>query len=209
MLRPCLYIMDFIPKFNRLIGSSLFWSLLFVVVVKLTPAKTTSAGLWNIRNRIVCLIHGTTVFSLSCYSISIWREYGLPNDEIEEMTIGICMGYFLYNTFLIIFILPLDVYGLLHHAFILIGGIFVYFPGAHGTESMLMIFMMEISNPPMHIKELLKAFNQYNTRLYMIFEILFFMTYLFGRLVLGLPVILEFCLSGRLNLISMLGAALL
>lgn len=74
--------MDTFGKVNGLIAASLVWTLAFLIVVKLTPSKKLCPELWDIRDRLVCLTHGTTIFFISGYSLSFWREYGQPNSEI-------------------------------------------------------------------------------------------------------------------------------
>lgn len=151
--------MDLINRVDGLIRSSLLWTLIFFIVVQLTPTKIVSAGIWNIRNRLVCLLHGTTIFILSSYSISFWREYGQPNDELENLVMITSLGYFVYNTILMIVIFPLDWYIMIHHILTLISLGIPYFTGKHGTEAIMVLFLMEISNAPMHIKEILRALN--------------------------------------------------
>ena len=71
-----------------------------------------------------------------------------------------------------------------------------------GIEVVYIYFLGEITNPLLHIKCSLKAFDQQNTKLYLLFEIPYLVGYCIFRLGFGVPFLITSTLSHKVSILS-------
>ena len=173
-----------------------FWTLLFAqVCCFIHPNLKPEAKIWDIRNRIVSFAHGLFVICYSTYRLTWEMEYGETNYKYENTMINISMGYFFYDTFAMILLNTHDTFILVHHS-IVVSGIYVcLLTNIAATDIMAGFFISEVSNPFMHIKEILKAYDLTSTRFFLWNEISFYVIYLIFRIPVGIPLVYDVCVS--------------
>lgn len=79
----------------------------------------------------------------------------------------------------------------LHH-FLCIGGIIVVLLSGHDACHVVAgLFVAEVSNPPMHVRVMLRNLGKRYTLAYEVAEYAYFVLFFFGRVVMGHPVVYD------------------
>ena len=79
----------------------------------------------------------------------------------------------------------------IHHPLAIYGLYIPLYENVSGNFAMIAIFISEISNPPMHLRHMLRMRGKRYTLAYEICEIMFIFLYIYGRLVTGIPIIIK------------------
>ena len=117
------------------------------------------------------------------------------------MIITNSMAYFLYD------IISMGYYGILGtdmliHHFACIMGIYIsIYEGLAASDIIGGIFIAEISNPAMHVRNILRNAGLRYTKLYEVFEYAFFCFYFFGRCIIGTPIVYKTLSCPQSNLV--------
>lgn len=131
-------------------------------------------------------MHGSLLCLLSGYHFYFTPgSCGSPNTKMENNILIMAVGYFCYDFVLMAYLGLLDFPMTFHH-FICIVGMFSSVSG--GKSSSLLVsasFIAEISNPPMHLRQILRMIGLRYTKIYEACEISFISLYIFGRFLMG------------------------
>ena len=109
--------------------------------------------------------------------------------------INISMGYFFYDTFAMILTNTHDTFILIHHSLVISGIYVCLLTNIAATDIMAGFFISEVSNPFMHIKEIMKTLGLSSTRFFLWNEISFYVIYLIFRIPVGIPIVYDICIS--------------
>lgn len=113
------------------------------------------------------------------------RECGDANTEYEKRMIYIAVGYFTYDLLCMTWYGLLDWAMLLHHNFTAFGMLLSLCSETSACLIVLGMFVAEVSNPPMHVRVMLKHLGLRYTKAYETCEISFIMLYCYSRIFCG------------------------
>lgn len=198
------------PKFAtafHILFSTLFWTFLYKLITclplpryqkpiyisnRIVRKRLGKFEIKDTQNRIVSLIHGMMCIVLAIYDITyVALPCGSPNTKIQNFTITMNIGYFIYDAFV------MDYLGLLNwaisiHHFIWVIGIYLSLCfDASASEILAGLFVGEISNPVMHLRLILRNFGYKDTKIYHFIEYCFILIYIYYRLFKGFIVVSE------------------
>lgn len=163
-------------------------------------------------NRVVSLLHAFIGIVLPAGAINfaaLQADVGTPTTRAQLLALRVSLSYFLYDTFCCIAIelstTGLDVATTFHHVATLSGLLVGVFQRVSGHELLCCLLLMEVSNPCMHTRFLLKETGMADTQLYAVNGAVFAFTFLMCRNVLGLPVVYWTVMSERTPLIVKAG----
>ena len=166
-------------KLQVLCMSVAFWTVLFAqVCCFIHPNLGTAEKNWDVRNRVVSFAHGLLVIAYSSIRLTSEMNYGAENSHFENVMINISMGYFVYDTLCMIFTNTHSTFILIHHALVISGIYCCLVFNIAATDIMAGFFISEVSNPFMHIKEIMKTLNLTTTRFFLWNEISFYIIYM-------------------------------
>lgn len=186
--------------------SCIFWSLMQCVLMiypDLTVYKIERKTYLDLRNRMVSFVHGLVALVLSAISMyMVGQSCGEANTNLEYLILANSGGYFLYD------VLGMWWFGLLefdmgiHHA-LCIGGIIVVLLGGHNSSNVVAgLFVAEVSNPAMHVRVMLRNIGKRYTKAYEAAEYTYFVMYIFGRVLIGHPVVWKTVTCESMNLLA-------
>ena len=98
-------------------------------------------------------------------------------------------SYFIYDTVWMLFEGLMDTAMAIHHPLVLVGFMIPLYENTSGQFNMLAIFFSEISNPPMHLRNILRTSGRKHSKFYEMNEILFIALYMFARLIVIWPTV--------------------
>ena len=140
----------------------------------------------DFRNRLVSFCHGMLALILSAKQVfQIPYACGDSTTVFEYFILVNSGGYFTYD------LVGMKVFGLLTfdmliHHLMCIGGIVVMVLEGHDTCHVVAgLFIAEVSNPPMHIRVMLRNLGMRYTLSYEVAEICYFSIFFMGRMVFG------------------------
>ena len=157
----------------------------------------------DMRNRMVSLVHGASMMFLAGYNTYfVHSQCGEVNTRFEQILLNVSNGYFTYDLLVMAYFGILDKSMLIHHTICIIGLNFGLFSG-HAADNLIgALFLTEISNPAMHIRVVLKHMGLRYTKAYESAELAYMcknstlpliidylVLYIFGRILLGIPVL--------------------
>ena len=165
------------------------WSFMLTVSHLTLHINISRKSLLDLRKRVVSVSHG--LFSL-WYSITVIMqgdELGSHITDFQEICLTISAGYFIYDTVVLYMSDLHETPIMIHHIF----GAFISLYCAHvekgSSDLIYSIFVLECTNPFLHLKDTLKILNQQDTKVYLIAELTYFFCYFVSRLGLGLPLL--------------------
>ena len=95
------------------------------------------------------------------------------------------MGYFIYDFLAMAYYRLLDGSMTIHHTMVLFGYGSCLLQKVGANYGMIGIYATEVSNPVMHIRNILRHLGMRYTKAYETMEISFMMLYFYGRLLIG------------------------
>ena len=142
----------------------------------------------DLRNRLMSFTHGFTVLLLSAYhTFFFYSECGDSTTPYEYFVLTLSCGYFMADTLVMTWYGLLDKEMLVHHVVCVFNLAINLVQGVGANYSVLALFVAEISNPALHGKNILRALGKRYTRAYEVTEYTYFVTFFFGRFILGHP----------------------
>jgi len=104
----------------------------------------------------------------------------------------------------------LDVAMIIHHGVVMVGYTVVLAQGNSASFLVNALYVSEVSNPIMHIRMVLKHLELRHTKAYEVSELSYILLFIYGRILLGTPVMIKtfMCVHNNM-LIKMAGAGLL
>ena len=179
------------------------WNILNIIVMnlKLNDGYLKRLDWLDFRNRIVSIIHGVFILFLSTYNtFFVHSGCGERNTRFEEIIMNFTNGYFAYDFVAMAYLGILDKSMTIHHS-ICIGGLSAgLWTGLSADVLISALFLTEISNPSMHMRNMLRLLGFRYTKAYETSEWSYMgnfisfhnnqlVLYIFGRTCLGLPVL--------------------
>jgi len=174
-----------------MLSSSLWFVLYMAVTVVPIPFKNVFTPLKlreerDIQNRITSAVHGTVLMVFAGYQFYFAPgQCGDANTQYEKNLLCLSVGYFVYDFILMAYHGLLDMTMILHHTITATGMSLALIQGVSGNLVVGGMFIAEVSNPPMHIRVILKHLGLRHTKAYESCEISFILLYTFGRLLMG------------------------
>eukprot|EP00347_Sterkiella_histriomuscorum_P003722 403363195 len=183
---------DTIEDLKLLVLSFVIWNIVNLVVMyaKIPDSHLPRNEMLDLRNRIVSCLHGTVSMFLAAYNTYfLHSECGQKNTKFEEHIMIISCGYFFYDFMVMIYFNLMDRSMFVHHFICMIGMAYCVISDFSAHVLIAALFVSEISNPAMHVRVVLKHLNKRYTKAYESCELMYIILYIFGRMILGLPIL--------------------
>jgi len=189
--------------------SFILWNVLNFIVksISLPDSHLKRNEMLDMRNRIVSFFHGSSMLISAGYHMYfLHSDCGACNTSLERNIIYTSCGYFLYDFVAMAYYGLLDKGIFIHHILCVL----IYVTGlSQGNSASLMInavFAAEISNPIMHVRMILKYMGLRHTKSYEGSELTYIMLFIYGRIFLGTPVVINTLMCSQNNFLMKLSA---
>lgn len=130
----------------------ILWSCLYLTLNLWFPKLKCE---WHCR--VVTCVHAIVIVALSAWSVFIlgpWPFYepAMPNNQLQEFTCAISLGYFLFDFIWCIYFRTEGPVMLFHHVLSMVGNMYVLYYGSNGGEMLATLFGTEITNPLLQLR---------------------------------------------------------
>ena len=164
------------------------WFVLFLVCRLVFFRKHTH----DFSNRVVSIIHAVVAiyYSYICFENGfggMFQNIGGANTEPQQLCMAVSLSYFVYD--LVYCSIQGELESVFHHFFTIGGLASGVLNGKSGSELCACLFLMEVSNPSLHLRTLLLEMGLKNTTIFSINNLLFAFVFLVCRLVIGPPLV--------------------
>eukprot|EP00013_Stygamoeba_regulata_P019161 CAMPEP_0177660202 /NCGR_PEP_ID=MMETSP0447-20121125/17893_1 /TAXON_ID=0 /ORGANISM="Stygamoeba regulata, Strain BSH-02190019" /LENGTH=276 /DNA_ID=CAMNT_0019165209 /DNA_START=206 /DNA_END=1036 /DNA_ORIENTATION=- len=171
---------------------ALFFSEFLVLRVVLKHVWPAAQPTLQFANRFTAMTHGviiTLLAAILCWDAPVPHGFGLSNTPEQDFVFCVSLGYFANDQLsMSLFGLEDDAGGtLLHHASSLLVLIYTLISGQSGCELLRAAFLLEATNPNLHIRWMLRSFNMSTSAVYMANDAMFMVLFTLFRVVVGLP----------------------
>ena len=173
--------------------SFIFWWFLYLLIHYFVKIDNKSPkNQIDTNNRLISIIHG--LFSIYVSLIDYFQERsgicGNLNTYYQNNAMIISCSYFLYDFIACNLDRISNLAMNLHHLVCIFGfyGAILYNNSA--TEIMGALLLTEITNPSMHLREILKNYGLKKTKIYLVFDLIYMTKYILARLVFSIPQII-------------------
>ena len=189
---------------SEMTGWTVGWFLLFAVI-RLGFFRKYSA---DFSNRVVSIIHAVVAiyYSYLCFEngfAGMFNNVGGPNTEPQQLCMAVSLSYFVYD--LVYCSVSGELESVLHHFFTVGGLASGVLHGKSGAELCACLFLMEVSNPSLHLRTLLLEMGLKNTTLFSLNNLTFASVFLACRIVVGPPLVWKTIACPTNDLIVKLG----
>lgn len=162
------------------------------------------------KNRIVSIFHATIVFILGLYDYLFEEsKCGELNSNFQTKILIFSCSYFLYDMIACVILGISDFNMIFHHIIVVISEYSGVLYSLSGREMISAIISAEISNPIMHLRTILDNFGLKHTKLYLLLESYYFLSYTLARLLFGTYVTYYLCLCETNLLIVQISGVLI
>lgn len=156
------------------------WAALFVVCRVALFRKYTA----DFSNRVVSIVHAVAAIYYSYVTFSsgwggMFDNIGGANTEPQTLCMAVSLSYFIYD--LIYCALVGEIESVFHHMFTIGGLASGVLNGKSGAELVACLFLMEVSNPSLHLRTLLIEMGLKNSTLFSINNLIFALVFLVCR----------------------------
>ncbi|XP_075460234.1 TLC domain-containing protein 5 isoform X1 [Ascaphus truei] len=139
------------------------WLALYLSLCQLNKSHSYE---WNCR--LVTLIHGVLIISLSAYVGFIdgpwpFTHPGSPNTPLQVQVLCLTLGYFFFDLCWCVYFQTEKALMLTHHILSILGIIMALTLGESATEVNAVLFGSEITNPLLQTRWFLRAMGHYDT----------------------------------------------
>ena len=174
------------------VTASTFWWLIVQLICNKYPDLSgynmNHAQIIDMRNRLMCFVHGLSILCLSAYhTLFNFTECGDPTSPFEHFVLTYSTGFFIFDTLAMAYYGLLDREMFVHHLVCAANLSTNLIQGVGANYSVLALFVAEISNPSMNSKNILRAIGKRYTKAYEAAEYSYFASFFFGRFMLGHP----------------------
>eukprot|EP00873_Tetraselmis_striata_P036671 jgi/Tetstr1/456935/TSEL_043605.t1 len=157
---------------------------------------------FDFANRSISIVHSAVSLYLTAMALDwddpLARVGGQATNSAEMLALSVSLGYFTYDT-ICCMCDSLDVVGNLHHVATIAGLVVGVFKGICGTELAACLFLMEVSTPFMHLRQMLRELGMKHTALANINQTVFGVTYIVCRVGLSTPLMYKTLLAPTLG----------
>jgi hypothetical protein len=91
---------------------------------------------------------------------------------------------------------------MIHHSLCIAGIIVVLSEGHDSVHVVAGLFVAEVSNPPMHVRVMLRNTGKRYTKAYEVAEYAYFVVFFFGRMIVGHPVVWKTVTCESMNILA-------
>ncbi|GLJ19312.1 hypothetical protein SUGI_0347660 [Cryptomeria japonica] len=175
---------DSFDTWHTLLVGVFAWSAVFVVLRKIMWNRS-----FDFCNRLVSMLHVGVALWLSSASIKDWRHpihpLASPSSPLQIRALAVSLSYFMYDSICCLFETPISISNCIHHTVSILGLLGGIYYGVCGSELVGCLWLMEISNPFMHMRELLKELGYKDSDLSLVNDICFALIFSIARLIMG------------------------
>jgi len=135
----------------------------------------------DMKNRIISIFHGLFAFFVSGYHI--YRDnpqYDQQATPIQHMILLTSAAYFTYDFAACVYYGLSDMALVLHHTLCIMGILSCEMTN-NGTTAIILLFLAEVSNFPMHSRVILRQLKMRYTKLYELADCLYLIAYIIAR----------------------------
>ena len=179
------------------------WTALFFVCRHVLFRSKTA----DFSNRFVSIVHALVAIYLSYQSIDFSRMFdrvGEKNTNAETFCMAMSLSYFVYDCLYCVFAFEFD--AVVHHVFTIGGLASGVVQKKSGCELVGCLFLMEVSNPSLHLRSLLRELKMKDAPLATFNDLIFAFLFLACRLVLGPPLVYKTLMCKNSDLLVKVGA---
>ena len=172
----------------------MIWSSLYIVIKlakfhKVLIKDGSVDQIKDLENRVVSFLHGLGALLLSGYHCMFVRTTcGELNSVFQRQAMIFSVSYFAYDLLAMACEGILDTAMLIHHPLCMFGFGLPLYENISGNYAMMALFSSEISNPPMHMRHIMRLTGRRYTKAYEFSEISFILLYFFGRIIIAFPI---------------------
>jgi hypothetical protein len=173
----------FIMFFYFLCGWIVFYSFIHTLPIKNSTEKTTLDS----KNRIVSIVHASLMFVLCTYDYLFHQtsECGQDNTVFQNKLMLVSCSYFTYDLMACLYFNISDSAMFFHHTLVIFSEYTGILYSSSATTMIRAMISAEISNPVMHLRSITGNYGLKHSKLYLAFEIYYFLSYTFARLIFG------------------------
>lgn len=169
-------------EMSQLLIFIMIWLTLFFLIHFAFTFKKDKKEDALLKTHIVALLHGVLSFIFSSMFINEFGiDFELKNSPLSVRIVSLSLGYFNYDLIICIIFGIWDWKLVWHHGLAIIGFLTPILLGKGVFVLVLALFLGESSNFPMHVRALLKFFYLKHTKIYELFDIMYFLIYIFAR----------------------------
>mmetsp|Transcript_25904 Transcript_25904/g.63761 ORF Transcript_25904/g.63761 Transcript_25904/m.63761 type:complete len:254 (+) Transcript_25904:82-843(+) len=164
-----------------------YWAVMFIVFRMVVFRKYTA----DFSNRVVSIVHAFVAIYYSYVTFSSWGDMfdgiGGPNTEPQALCMAVSLSYFVYD--LIYCAIVGEIESVFHHFFTIGGLASGVLNGKSGAELVACLFLMEVSNPSLHLRTLLLEMGLKSSTIFSLNNLIFALVFLVCRLLIGPPLV--------------------
>jgi hypothetical protein len=176
-----------VPALQKVFPQSVLWALLFILTRFVLLRRRTA----DFANRVVSFIHAVVAIYMCVRCLPRWsaliENVGGVNtvEHLECLTLS--LGYFVYD--LLYCMLNNEIENVVHHLFTVGGLASGVITGRSGPELVGCLFLMEVSNPSLHARFMLRELGMKDSLVSTLNDLVFALLFLFCRLIVGPPLV--------------------
>ena len=183
----------------------LMWSASFLFLRNVLFRSKTA----DFSNRFVSIVHALIAIYLSYESFesidsSMFDKVGTKNTPAQTYCMAVSLSYFIYDCLYCIVTFEFD--AVVHHIFTIGGLTSGVVNQKSGVELVGCLFLMEVSNPSLHLRALLREMRMKDSMFSTLNDLLFAGLFLVCRLVLGPPLVYKTLTCKNSDLLVKIGA---
>lgn len=179
---------------KKCLVATVIWCCIYLVVKlakfhRLLMKDGTIEQIKDLENRVVSFLHGFGALLFTGYHYFLIRTTcGEINSVYQRNVMIFSVSYFAYDLIAMAAEGILDGAMILHHPLCIFGFTLPLYENISGNYAMMALFSSEISNPPMHLRHIMRLTGRRYTKAYELSEITFILLYFFGRIVIAIPI---------------------
>ena len=163
----------------------------FYLIIHFLPIKNSSPKkTLDTKNRIVSIVHASVMLVLCLYDYLYWQEdkCGVKNSDFQNNLLIFSCSYFTYDFIICLYFGISDFPMFIHHFMVIIAEYSGILYGTSANEMIRAMISAEISNPIMHLRTIVSNYGLKHSKLFLIFEFMYFTSYSLARLIFGFQV---------------------
>jgi len=176
-----------VPAMHRVLPLTIAWTALYIVL-RFVLLRRRSA---DFNNRVVSFVHALVAIHMCARCLPTWgallENVGGKNTQEHLDCLIVSLAYFVYD--FIYCLLNNEIENVIHHMFTLGGLASGVVTGRSGPELVGCLFLMEVSNPSLHLRTMLRELNMKDSLLATVNDLVFALLFLFCRLIVGPPLV--------------------
>ena len=181
-----------------------YWMGLFVVCRSFLFRKYTP----NFSNRIVSIVHAIAAIYYSVQTFengfaSLFENVGGANTKPQALCMAVSLSYFIYDLCYCAMVGERE--SVVHHLFTIAGLASGLLNGKSGAELVGCLFLMEVSNPSLHLRDILREMKLKDGPIGSANDLFFAVAFLVCRLVIGPFIVYETVMCPHNELVVKLG----